>query len=198
MNLFFAGALMGFSIAIPIGPVDFLCIRNSLAWGSKWGLLTGLGIATADALLGLIAGFSIHGLQSYIDMHDQMAHLIGSLFLCIMGILYLAKRQFAENPLPNSSGTFIMGFLMSASSPSTLLTFLGLFGISGLILSQFYEALLVGTGIFLGSSLWWVILSFSAVFFRPWFHQAHLTFLTRLMGVIFFMTGLISLFLYHK
>lgn len=192
MHLFLAGALMGFSIAIPIGPVDFLCIRNSLTWGSKWGLLTGFGVAAADALFGLIAGYGMHGLKSFVTLHDHLAHLLGSLFLCIIGLLYLAKRP-TENVLPNTSSTFAMGFIMSASSPSTLITFLGFFGISGLFLSQFYEGALVGSGIFLGSSLWWVILSFGAVFFRSWFHQARLNLLTRLMGFIFFMSGLLSL-----
>lgn len=194
MYLFFSAVLMGFSIAIPIGPVDLLCIRNSIVWGCKWGLLTGLGIATADVLIGIISGFGIRGIQTFLTAHDHLVYLIGNLFLCMIGMFYITKKQFSEKDLPNSSSTYLMGFLMAAFSPVTLFTFLVFFGISGIVLKTVDQAILAGLGIFLGSTLWWTILSFGAVFFRSWFDQKGLTWLTRGLGFIFLTVGLVNIF----
>jgi threonine/homoserine/homoserine lactone efflux protein len=49
------GFLLGLSVAAPVGPIGLLCIRRSLALGSRYGLVTGLGAATADAFYGVIA-----------------------------------------------------------------------------------------------------------------------------------------------
>ena len=43
------GAIIGFSLAAPVGPIGLLCIRRSLAEGRIVRLFTGLGAATADA-----------------------------------------------------------------------------------------------------------------------------------------------------
>lgn len=55
----FKGAIIGFSLAAPVGPIGLLCIRRSLAEGRLVGLATGLGAATADASYGAIAAFGL-------------------------------------------------------------------------------------------------------------------------------------------
>ena len=53
------GLIIGFSIAAPVGPIGVLCIRRTLADGRLYGLVSGLGAATADALYGCVAGFGV-------------------------------------------------------------------------------------------------------------------------------------------
>ena len=48
--------VLGLSIAAPVGPIGVLCIRRTLAKGRAYGLVSGLGAATADAVYGGIAG----------------------------------------------------------------------------------------------------------------------------------------------
>lgn len=52
------GALIGFSIAMPVGPIGLLCIRNSLSWGARYGFTTGMGAAAADTLYGALASLA--------------------------------------------------------------------------------------------------------------------------------------------
>jgi threonine/homoserine/homoserine lactone efflux protein len=54
--VFWKGALLGCSIAAPVGPIGILCIRRSLGQGFLAGFASGLGAATADALNGAVAG----------------------------------------------------------------------------------------------------------------------------------------------
>ena len=51
LNFFLRGLVLGFSIAAPVGPIGVLCIRRTLADGRAVGLASGLGAATADALV---------------------------------------------------------------------------------------------------------------------------------------------------
>lgn len=58
-TLLLKGIILGLSIAAPVGPIGFLCIRRTLAQGRISGLLSGLGTATADAIYSTIAAFGL-------------------------------------------------------------------------------------------------------------------------------------------
>ncbi len=64
MSLFLRGLTIGFLIAAPVGPIGILCIRRTLADGRNYGLASGLGAATADAVYGCIAGFGLTFISS--------------------------------------------------------------------------------------------------------------------------------------
>lgn len=57
MLLLLKGCIIGLAIAAPVGPVGVICIRRSLAQGAKYGFISGLGAATADAIYGCVAAF---------------------------------------------------------------------------------------------------------------------------------------------
>ena len=44
------GILMGLVVAVPVGPLGLLCVNRALMLGAVYGLFSGLGVATADAL----------------------------------------------------------------------------------------------------------------------------------------------------
>ena len=46
------GAMVGFVIAAPVGPVAVMCIERTLHVGLLTGLVVGFGAALADTLLG--------------------------------------------------------------------------------------------------------------------------------------------------
>jgi len=54
-ELLWKGALIGFAIAAPVGPIGILCIRRTLSDGRLAGFVSGLGAAGADAIYGLVA-----------------------------------------------------------------------------------------------------------------------------------------------
>jgi threonine/homoserine/homoserine lactone efflux protein len=56
---FIQGLVIRVWIAAPVGPIESLCIQRTLAKDRAFGLITGLGAATADTLCGAIAGFGI-------------------------------------------------------------------------------------------------------------------------------------------
>jgi threonine/homoserine/homoserine lactone efflux protein len=97
IELIFKGLMIGFSIAMPVGPIGLLCIRNVLTFGMLCGFVTGLGAACADAIYGALAGFGVTTISSFLEAHSNLIQVFGALFLCYLGIsTFFAK---ASNPI---------------------------------------------------------------------------------------------------
>ncbi|HEV7126424.1 MAG TPA: LysE family transporter, partial [Ktedonobacterales bacterium] len=86
------GAVLGFAIAAPVGPIGVLCIRRTLANGRVNGLVSGLGAATADASYGAVAAFGLTAISSLLLSQRVWIHLIGAIFLAYLGIRTLLAR----------------------------------------------------------------------------------------------------------
>ena len=73
-TLLIRGFVLGFTIAAAVGPISLLCIRRTLAEGRLVGLVSGLGVATADATYGAIAAF---GLTAVTDLLVDARRVLG-------------------------------------------------------------------------------------------------------------------------
>jgi len=59
LSFFIRGLIIGLSIAATVGPMSILCIQRTLNRGQLYGLVSGLGIATADGVYASIAAFGL-------------------------------------------------------------------------------------------------------------------------------------------
>lgn len=80
-------------IAAPVGPMCILCINRTLNYGLFAGVITGLGIATADAIYCCIAGFGITFVSSFLLSHKFLIRILGGLLLCYLGFNALIKTK---------------------------------------------------------------------------------------------------------
>lgn len=72
-----------------------LCIQRTLSRGYLSGIFSGLGVATADTLMAILA-FSLYALlKDYIDAYNTVIMLSGGTFVIIVGIFI-----FFKNPVP--------------------------------------------------------------------------------------------------
>ena len=123
--LFLQGALIGFAIAAPVGPIGVLCIRRSLAEGRIYGLLSGLGAATADAVYGAIAAFGLTIISSFLVEQQIWLRLLGGIFLLYLGIrTYFAKSETGEVPARSETklGAYATTFFLTLTNPLTILS----------------------------------------------------------------------------
>ncbi|WP_238652430.1 LysE family translocator [Paenibacillus piscarius] len=168
------GMLLGLSIAAPVGPISVLCIRKTMARGFQAGLFSGLGAATADAVYGILAGFSLTALTAALMDYKILLQVLGGLFICGFGIQSLfqlpAKEAPQSPPSPPPAGTlgsYAITFLLTLSNPMTIMFFLGVFSASGILVSHTLTNMLsLVAGVFLGSALWWVFLAGAAALLR--------------------------------
>jgi threonine/homoserine/homoserine lactone efflux protein len=198
MLIFLRGLVLGFLIAAPVGPIGILCIRRSLSMGRMAGLLTGLGAATADGFYGCVAAFGLTVLSDLLVSQSFWLRLMGGLFLCYLGVKTFLAKPAEDAAAPEHRGTslslYISTVFLTLTNPLTILMFAGVFAGSGLAIAGDYgAATLLVAGVFLGSTLWWFLLSFGASLFRAKITGSNLRLLNQISGLILLVFGVIAL-----
>jgi threonine/homoserine/homoserine lactone efflux protein len=192
------GLLIGFSIAAPVGPIGVLCIQRTLDRGRIYGFVTGLGAATADGFYGFIAGFGLTIISSFLVAQQQWIRLIGGIFLVYLGLRTLLSRpatKAATIKERNLLSAYASTVFLTLTNPTTILSFAAVFagiGLGGATRDYLSAAILV-CGVFLGSALWWFILSGGVNLFRKKFNTQGLRWVNRISGLIILGFGLLAL-----
>lgn len=196
LNFFVKGIILGFAIAAPVGPIGILCIRKTLQYGRWSGLFSGLGAAMADTLYGIVAAFGITLISGFLFACQFWLHVIGGGFL-----LYLGWKTFFAKPKEEGNGIthktlmkdFLSTFVLTMTNPMTILSYLAIFAALGLpakMDGNHFNAAWLVVGVFLGSSLWWLILSEGVTLFRKKINQNLMTWINRTAGLIISLFGL--------
>jgi threonine/homoserine/homoserine lactone efflux protein len=164
MPPFVQGAVLGFSIAVPVGPIGVLCIRRSIAEGALVGFVCGLGAATADAIYGAIGAAGLTIVSDLLVRLQSGFSLLGGLFLCYLGLKTWRSRpadRAARNDAASLAGAFATTLLLTLTNPMTILSFAALFAGFGLGRegASWPAAVQLVTGVFVGSATWWLALS---------------------------------------
>lgn len=198
-SFFLRGLLIGFSIAAPVGPIGILCIRRTLAEGRLAGLLSGLGAATADALYGCIAGFGLTFVSGVLIDQAFWVRLIGGIFLCYLGVRTLLAAPSTQPATGTSHqgllGNYLSTVFLTLTNPTTILSFAAVFAALGLATTggNYWTAMALVAGVFIGSALWWLLLSGGVSLLRSRFNPDGLKWLNRISGSILLGFGIIAL-----
>jgi len=192
------GGVIGFSIAAPVGPIGVLCIRRTLAEGRASGFVSGLGAASADAVYGCIAGFGLTFISSLLVGQQAWLRLVGGVFLFYFGIrtfLALPAQQAASFKGRGFFKAYASIFFLTLTNPMTILSFAAIFAGLGLANSRgnYISAGLLVLGVFIGSALWWLLLSGGVGAYRNKFPASGLVWVNRISGVIIVGFGLFAL-----
>lgn len=166
-NLFLKGFLVGFSIAMPLGSIGILCLRYALLSGFLYGIASGFGVALADAVCGFLAGFGVLSLDWMISGQNAWFQFIGALILWYIGLSIFFSKPKTSSGEEIQHGyfrVFFTLFMLTLLNPMTIISFAGIYAALGIGTTQ--QDLSANTaltsGVFSGSMLWWVILSFGA------------------------------------
>lgn len=191
------GVAAGLLIAAPVGPVNVLCIQRSLQKGWRAGILSGLGAALVDTLYGGIAGFSISLIIQFLIREQLWIRLIGGILLIGLGVFYYNKK-----PLSLKSGKeeksdhsdLISTFLLTATNPTTVLSFLAILAMLGLGEHRpLWETSLLVGGIFIGSMTWWIVLAGGAHMLRDKVTDDTMRWLNRIGGIAIAVFGIVNI-----
>lgn len=183
-------ALIGLSIAAPVGPIALLIMQRTLAEGPRTGLACGLGTAVADALYGLLAAFGLVAASALLDSISWWVGLAGALFLLCLGLKILLGRPAARaaeaGPRRGSlAGAFATTLLLTLSNPLTIVSFLAVFASLGVAASGAPgAAATVVAGVFLGSLAWqWGLVALAGLA-RRWMAAGLLIWVNRASGLL--------------
>lgn len=192
------GLIIGFSIAAPVGPIGVLCIRRTLAEGRASGLVSGLGAATADAIYGCIAGFGITFISNFLVSQQGWLRLLGGTFLLYLGLKTLFTKPAEQAAVAEETGligSYASTLFLTLTNPMTIISFAAIFAGLGLAntSANYGSAGILVLGVFIGSALWWLVLSGSVGILREKINFHGLQWVNRISGLIILTFGLFAL-----
>lgn len=106
--LFVRGLAIGFAIAFALGPIGLLVIRRTVDHGWRYGFLSGVGVATADATYAAIAALGLTAVTDLLVGFDRVLGLVGGAVLVALSARALRSALVqppARTAMPEATGT---------------------------------------------------------------------------------------------
>lgn len=145
-----------------MGPIGMLIIQRTLSKGRWPAFFTGIGAALSDLIYCLLTGFCLSFVTGFIDSHQLLIQIIGSIVLIAFGYYLFQNNptralKAADTQATNYWGDFGSGFLLTFANPLILFFIIGLFARFNFILPEFQlpHHITAYATIFSGALLWW-------------------------------------------
>ncbi len=186
---------IGFAIAAPIGPVGLMCIRKALADGRSAAWMAGLGAALADTVFGAVVGLGLGAVSFFLQDHTTILKLLGGTFMIAIGLRTWAAATVMLEPAmgkgPGMWRDFVSTFAITITNPGTIL------GVTGVLAAMGAAAQPVGrapswqlvAGVFVGSALWWAMLTEMTILVRARFTPERLRLFNHFSGALLILMG---------
>ena len=199
MSLLIKGLMIGLTIAMPFGPLGLLCMNYALSRGFRMALIVGLGASIADALLTAGAGLGLTSLGVWMTAQRHWIHLAGSLLLLYLGAKLYLYKPADRPPLHRQAGSgcsaFFSSFFLTLSNPLTLIVLAAL--ISNFLdedpSNDLFHAALLMLGVFFGSMIWWLAISWGASKLKKRFTEGWVRSARRFAGAAILAFGMLAL-----
>ncbi|MCW5746637.1 MAG: LysE family transporter [Alphaproteobacteria bacterium] len=197
------GAIIGFLIALPIGPAGILCIQRAISHGAIAGYATGIGAAVGDAMFGGMAAFGLSYVAEFITRYELWIRGVGGALLLWMGWSYYRHRPRAigdpvaadrAHPYLTYLHFLSSSFFITIFNPITVMAFGAVFAGRGLsnVGSDIIAANILIAGVLVGALGWWASLVLIASAARSWFVGGGLIWLNRVSGAALAGFGLLA------
>lgn len=183
------GMLVGFSASLPLGPIGVLIIQRTLQNGRTSGLLSGFGAAISDTIYAIIAGFSLSYIVTFIEAQILWIQLGGVIVLTGLGVKIfrtnpvtrLRKQKAGQHSLVSD---VVSTFLLTLSNPLAIFLFIAFFAGFRVLKSDYGLTghLIIITGVFMGATIWWTILTSVVGLFRSKINLRRLFWINKIAG----------------
>jgi threonine/homoserine/homoserine lactone efflux protein len=196
MYILLEGIVIGFVIAVPVGPVGLLCINRGLYGGAAYGFFSWLGIATGDALAGGVAALGLTLVSDFFSNQQPWLQVIVGLALCCFGLRIFMAQPATQAAAVKDSG-FLSGyastFFLTLTNPMTIPSFLAIYAGWGVksLAGEYFSVAVLAVAIFFGTVLWWLVLGASLLLCRDRFSDWLLCWIHRVSGVVIAGFGLV-------
>lgn len=199
-SLLLRGFALGFAVAASPGPIFFLCLRRTLLWGRMYGLVSGLGVATADGFYAALASFGLAAVASSIASGRRPLAVIGGAVLIGLGarILLERRQEAGQAPAVTARGmawAYASTLGLTITNPATIISFAALAATLGLGAGAGLSkpAVLVG-GVLLGSATWWSVLAVGASVLRARLTPALVRGISIFSGMAIAVLGMLAIY----
>ena len=187
-HLYLFGLLIGWGVAIPIGPMNLEIIRRNLTFGLPSGLSFGLGIISADLSYLFLLNVGILAVLIHNKWVMLPIGLLGSLILLWFGIKTL-RMQAPTHQTQGSQAEPLWrhtrdGYLLTLLSPFTILFWASMSSEIAVSGSGPHTLIAMTLGVISGVSSWMVGLNIALYFTRHRLSPRIMHYLNRAGGLI--------------
>jgi threonine/homoserine/homoserine lactone efflux protein len=190
------GLVLGFTIAAAVGPITLLVIRRTIDHGGVYGFASGLGVATADATYGAIAAFGLTALTGALVANHALLGLVGGAVVVVMGIRTIRSHPSVaatDAERPGLPGAFASIYALTMANPLTIVLYVGVFaGIGFVVGASFLDAAVLTLAVWLGSTLWWIVLCSIVAWARGRVSSSVLLWVNRVSGAALVVFGVVA------
>ncbi|MBN9544137.1 MAG: LysE family transporter [Alphaproteobacteria bacterium] len=192
---------MGLIAAVPIGPVNLICIRRSFAFGPVNGFVSGLGAALGDGVFAAITFFGLTWIAELIQSYDAIIELVGGALLVWFGVHTIlspsaGKVEDGDKNEPGASTlvrAMVSTFVLTITNPATLIAFASMFASFRALVggaNSYVDAGFVVAGVVGGSAGWWLCLTSVIGIFHTRITDRTVRIINRGSGVLVALFGL--------
>ena len=205
LSPFVQGIIIGLTLAVPVGPISLICIRRAVDGGRLHGIISGIGVSTADSFYAAVAVLGLTVVSAFIIAQQVFFRAVAGLVLIAVGIKVFLSVP-AERAVDGTQESYATDYLtllaIAIANPMTIIFFLVVlpgFGIVPGVTSLLTSAEFV-LGIFSGSVVWWIVLCGSVGSIRSRLNIHNLYLINRVSGVmiVLFGIGMLVLLLVHR
>ena len=199
-SLLLRGFALGFAVAASPGPIFFLCLRRTLLRGRLYGLVSGLGVATADGLYAAVAAFGLAAVTTGVAGGRRPLAVIGGAALIVIGARILLRRRQEPSPAAATTGAgFAWAYLstlgLTITNPATILSFAALAATLGLGAgSGIVKPAVLVAGVLIGSAAWWCVLVVGASSLRGRLTPAVVRAISTFSGLAIAILGVLAIY----
>jgi threonine/homoserine/homoserine lactone efflux protein len=199
--LIIAGVIMGLIAAVPIGPVNLICIRRTFAFGPVNGFVSGLGAALGDGVFAIITFFGLTWIAQLIQSYDSIIELVGGALLLWFGahtvispvVGKVEDGDKSEKAASTLARAMVSSFVLTITNPATLLAFASMVASFRALVggtSSYVDAGFVVAGVVGGSAGWWLCLTSVIGIFHARITDGTVRIINRGSGVLVALFGL--------
>jgi threonine/homoserine/homoserine lactone efflux protein len=200
LEILLKGIILGLTVSMPLGPIGIILINRTIKRGMLSGFFSGLGLATADTLLALLAAFGYTVILSFINEERFIISIIAGVIIIGIGLkIYLSNpvKDMRNREKVNKSlwRDYYSVFVLSISNPYTIFIFVAFFSgvhIGGNVKPELVPFFLI-PGVLLGTITWWFFLSYFVSRFKKNIRLRVIVRVNKIAGIVVFVIGIIVL-----
>lgn len=195
------GFVVGVCASAPVGPIAMLVIQKTLSKGRYAGFVSGLGATVVDTTYAIVALFALAFAKRLLDRHENLILLAGGAILIAIGISMALsnplrkKKVKGEDKSSVSTKDFLQAMAMGISNPMAIFVMFTLFAFFGIAADTPHDwnVAPIIFSVSAGSVTYWFLLSWALSRFRDKFNLRTIVWISRVMGAIVIIIGLVLL-----
>jgi threonine/homoserine/homoserine lactone efflux protein len=200
IEILLKGIILGLAVSMPPGPIGIVLINRTIKRGWLSGFFSGLGMASADTLLAILAGLGFTFIISFIKEERFILTIVAAIIIIGVGLkVFLSDpvKEFRNREKENKSlwRDYYSVFVISISNPYTIFIFVAFFSgvhIKGVVRPEIVPFFLI-PGVLIGTIAWWFFLSYFVSRFKEKIRLRMIVRINKVAGIVIILIGIIVL-----